>query len=163
MVVKTEICAFSEYRIYPGHGQKYFARDGRASFFISKKAARLHLRKVKAQVVRWTTTWRRHWKKTKADEAAKKKRRRAAKVQRAIVGLSLDEINRRRAAKPEERKKEQDAALQDIKARKKKLLDAKRGSKPSGGAKQAPKQAKVDSAAQKKATATAKVKQGVKK
>ena len=28
MVVKTELCAFSEYRIYPGHGQKYVRRDG---------------------------------------------------------------------------------------------------------------------------------------
>ena len=40
--------------------------------------------------------WRRLNKKIKTDEGAKKRRVRNLKVQRAIVGISLEEIRRRR-------------------------------------------------------------------
>eukprot|EP01017_Pseudomicrothorax_dubius_P000030 TRINITY_DN0_c1066_g1_i2.p1 TRINITY_DN0_c1066_g1~~TRINITY_DN0_c1066_g1_i2.p1 ORF type:complete len:160 (+),score=71.48 TRINITY_DN0_c1066_g1_i2:34-513(+) len=150
MVVKTDICSFSEFRIYPGHGQKFCARDGRLSIFISKKAAKFYIRKVKAQKITWTITWRRHWKKVKADEAAKKRRRRAAKVQRGIIGVTLDEIKRRRNEKPEEREAQRNAALKEIKDRKKKIADSKRGTARPGD-KAAKKQVKAENVAQKKA------------
>ncbi len=47
MVIKTEQCSFSEYRIYPGRGQKYVAKDGRTYLFLSKKCAALSMNKVK--------------------------------------------------------------------------------------------------------------------
>jgi ribosomal protein L24E len=28
---RTELCAFSEYRVYPGHGQRFIRRDGQVS------------------------------------------------------------------------------------------------------------------------------------
>lgn len=31
MVIKTEVCAFSDYRIYPGHGVRFIRRDGQVS------------------------------------------------------------------------------------------------------------------------------------
>jgi len=46
MVIKTESCSFSEYRIYPGRGQKYVAKDGRTFLFLTKKNATFSLRKV---------------------------------------------------------------------------------------------------------------------
>ena len=47
MVIKTETCSFSEYRIYPGRGQKYVAKDGRTFLFLTKKNSTFSLRKVK--------------------------------------------------------------------------------------------------------------------
>ena len=46
MVIKTESCAFSEYRIYPGRGQKFVAKDGRSYLFLSKKNAKMSRKKV---------------------------------------------------------------------------------------------------------------------
>jgi large subunit ribosomal protein L24e len=46
MVIKTELCSFSEWRIYPGHGIRFVAKDGRLSIFISQKSKILSLRKV---------------------------------------------------------------------------------------------------------------------
>ena len=96
MVIKTELCSFSEWRIYPGHGIRFVAKDGRLSIFINQKAKILSLRKIKAQQLQWTVAWRRLNKKIKTDEGAKKKRRRNLRVQRAIVGISLEEIRRKR-------------------------------------------------------------------
>ena len=31
MVIKTEVCAFSDNRIYPGHGVRFIRRDGQVS------------------------------------------------------------------------------------------------------------------------------------
>jgi hypothetical protein len=28
MVIKTEVCSFSEYKVYPGHGCRFVRRDG---------------------------------------------------------------------------------------------------------------------------------------
>ena len=33
MVIKTELCNFSGYRIYPGHGRRFIRGDGRVSYF----------------------------------------------------------------------------------------------------------------------------------
>ena len=126
MVIKTEPCTFSEFKIYPGRGQRYVAKDGRTSYFITKKARQLALKKVKAQKITWTVSWRRHNKKISTDEQAKKKKRRAIKVQKAIVGISLDEIRRKRAEKPEIRQAQRDQAIREIKERKQKALDQKR-------------------------------------
>ena len=37
MVIKTELCAFSEWKIYPGRGIRYVAKDGRPFLFLSKR------------------------------------------------------------------------------------------------------------------------------
>lgn len=126
MVIKTEPCTFCEFKIYPGKGQRYVAKDGKTSYFITKKARQLALKKVKAQKITWTISWRRHNKKITTDEQAKKKKKRAIKVQRAIVGISLDEIRRKRAEKPEIRQAQKDQAIREIKERKQKALDSKR-------------------------------------
>ena len=35
MVVRTELCQFCEYKIYPGRGLRYVARDGTVSLYIN--------------------------------------------------------------------------------------------------------------------------------
>ena len=130
MVIKTDPCAYSEFRIYPGQGCKFVAKNGTVSFFISRKCYSLMRQRVKPVKLTWTQAWRRHNKKIKTDEQLRKRTRKTTRVQRAIVGMSLDEIKRRRAEKPEEREKKMAAAKAEVKERQKKKLDAKRAAMP---------------------------------
>jgi len=126
MVIKTEPCSFSEYRIYPGRGRKFAAKDGKVYYFISTKVKSLFHQKKKQVKITWTQAWRRFNKKTKVDEITKRRTRKTTRVQKAIVGISLDEIKRRRAEKPEERERKMEQAKKEVKDRQKKKLESKR-------------------------------------
>ena len=47
MVIKTEVCAFSEARVYPGHGIRYVRKDGQLVTFFSSKTKSLYLQRKK--------------------------------------------------------------------------------------------------------------------
>merc|ERR1719296_627688 len=87
------------------------------SFFISAKADSLFHQRIKPVKLRWTQAWRRMNKKGKADEAGKKRTRKAQKFQKAIVGMSLEDIKKKKAQKPELRQQARDAAAKEAKAR----------------------------------------------
>lgn len=58
--MKVKVIGFtSRYRIYPGHGQKFVAKDAKVSFFISAKADSLYHQRIKPVKLRWTQAWRR--------------------------------------------------------------------------------------------------------
>merc|ERR1719400_2439410 len=128
---KTDLCTYTEYRIYPGHGQKFVAKDGKVSFFITRKADSLFHQKIKPVKLRWTQAWRRMNKKGKADEQAKKRTRKVQKFQKAIVGMSLDDIKKKKAEKPQLRQQAKEAAAKEAKAR----MALKAKSAPKSGAK----------------------------
>merc|ERR1712203_880160 len=128
MVIKTEICQYTEYKIYPGHGQRFIARDGKQSLFISSKADSLFHQRIKPVKLRWTQAWRRMNKKGKAEEAGTKRKRRAQKFQKAIVGMSLEDIKKKKAQKPELRQQAREAAAKEAKERSQKKAVS---SKPS--------------------------------
>merc|ERR1712157_692337 len=117
---------------------RFVAKDGKVHFFISSKVASLHGQRIKPVKLRWTQAWRRMNKKGKADEQAKKRTRKAQKFQKAIVGMSLDDIKKKKAQKPELRQQARDAAAKEAKARM-----AKKGAAPTksaaGGKTAAPK------------------------
>jgi len=118
MVVKTELCAFSEYRIYPGHGIKFVRRDGQPVILGSSKAKSLLNDRKKPAKLMWTQAWRRLNKKLRDDNISKKRVRRAVKVQRAIVGASLEDLlKKKQATKP--KSAASDAALKEVKERSK--------------------------------------------
>ena len=117
MVIKTDPCSFSEYRIYPGRGKKFCAKDGKVYYFISKKTASLFHHKKKAVKLTWTQAWRRFNKKTKVDEISKRRTRKTTRVQKAIVGLSLEDIKRRKNETTADRDKKLQAAKQEVKER----------------------------------------------
>merc|ERR1712029_495855 len=117
MVIKTDLCAYTEYRIYPGRGQKFVAKDGKVSFFITAKADPLFHQRIKPVKLRWTQAWRRMNKKGKADEQAKKRTRKAQKFQKAIVGMSLDDIKKKKARKPELRQAAKEQKSKETKQR----------------------------------------------
>merc|ERR1719310_1632077 len=96
MVIKTDVCFFSEAKIYPGHGRRFVRKDGRLLAFINQKVRSLHFQKIKAQRLTWTQDWRRRNKKGRAEVYTRKKVKRAAKTFRSIQGITLQDLNKRR-------------------------------------------------------------------
>eukprot|EP00746_Dinoflagellata_sp_MGD_P163254 gnl/MRDRNA2_/MRDRNA2_91197_c0_seq1.p2 gnl/MRDRNA2_/MRDRNA2_91197_c0~~gnl/MRDRNA2_/MRDRNA2_91197_c0_seq1.p2 ORF type:complete len:159 (-),score=66.43 gnl/MRDRNA2_/MRDRNA2_91197_c0_seq1:46-522(-) len=117
MVIKTEQCAYTEYKIFPGRGKKFVAKDGKISLFLNSKVDSLFHQKIKPVKLTWTTAWRRMNKKGTKDDTAKKRTRKAQKFQKAIVGMSLDDIRRKKAQKPELRQAAKEAALKEAKGK----------------------------------------------
>ena len=126
MVIKTDPCSFSEYRIYPGRGKKFVAKDGKTYYFFSTKIHSLFQQRKKAVKLTWTQAWRRFNKKIKVDEVSKRRTKKTTRVQKAIVGISLEEIKRRRAEKDHERDKKMEDAKKEVKDRQKKKMEAKK-------------------------------------
>jgi large subunit ribosomal protein L24e len=127
MVIKTEPCAFTEFRIYPGHGKKFASKDGKTHFFINSKAAAFYHRKTKPVKLTWTQSWRRYNKKGKVEEASKRRTKRTTRVEKAIVGLTLEEIRRRK--QNTEKKAIREQAEKELKDKKKKQIEAKKAEK----------------------------------
>ncbi len=126
MVIKYQTCSFSEYKIAPGHGMRYAEVNGKTHMFITKKVHKLFRHGKKPLNIRWTLKWRTGHKKNKTEETKSKVQKQKKERQvKAIVGISLEEINRIRESMKEERAN--DAArykyAQEIKEKRKKYLD----------------------------------------
>ena len=103
-------------------------RDGKPIWLGSSKAFSLTVQRKKAAKLVWTQAWRRLHKKGLAETTTKKRNRRTGKVQRAVVGASLDDIRKKASQKTEIRSAAKESALKEIKARKT-ANKAKSGSK----------------------------------
>merc|ERR1712176_417803 len=111
MVTKTERCSYTEYKIVPGRGSRFIAKDGRMHYFISTKARSLFHKKIKV------------------DTTIKKRSRKTTRIQRAVVGMSIEEIRRKKAESREDRDKTIAANEKEIKERKAKAMQAKKADK----------------------------------
>ncbi|XP_031632178.1 60S ribosomal protein L24 [Contarinia nasturtii] len=138
--MKIGLCAFSGYKIYPGHGKTLVKVDGKSFTFLNQKCERSFLMKRNPRKVTWTVLYRRKHKKGIEEEAAKKRTRRTQKFQRAIVGASLTEILAKRNMKPEVRKAQREQAIKAAKEQKKATRAAKKSTAPAPAKKQQPKQ-----------------------
>eukprot|EP01117_Protostelium_nocturnum_P003675 TRINITY_DN14957_c0_g1_i1.p2 TRINITY_DN14957_c0_g1~~TRINITY_DN14957_c0_g1_i1.p2 ORF type:complete len:150 (+),score=50.18 TRINITY_DN14957_c0_g1_i1:56-505(+) len=116
--MKTGLCQFSGFKIYPGRGRRYVRVNSQSFTFVNQKAASAFLAKKNPRKLRWTQIYRRLHKGTSETEK-KKKSRKTQKVQRAIVGASLEVIRQTRNQKPEVRAAARDAALREVKERQK--------------------------------------------
>ncbi|XP_065156638.1 large ribosomal subunit protein eL24 [Atheta coriaria] len=136
--MKIGLCAYSGYKIYPGHGKTLVKIDGKSYTFLSSKCEAAHLMKRNPRKVTWTVLYRRKHKKGQEEEAQKKRTRRTQKFQRAIVGASLNDILAKRNQRPEVRKAQREQAIRAAKEQKKSTKVAK---KPAAAtkAKAAPK------------------------
>jgi len=131
MVVKTELCAFSEYRIYPGHGRKFVRRDGQPVLLSTSKCHSMVMQRKKPAKLMWTQSWRRLNKKGLDSGVTRKKSKKAVKIQRAIVGVSLDEIKKKTVAR-KVNNVATEAALKEVKQRSK-AVAAKKNINAKGG------------------------------
>merc|ERR1712025_1003890 len=125
VIMKLELCAFSGFKIYPGHGKRHVTKEGRAFIFINSKCEKSHLMKRNPRKINWTQLYRRKHKKGQQEEVAKKRTRRNTKYQRAITGASLADIMAKRNQKPEVRKAQREQAIRAAKEKQKAKTSAK--------------------------------------
>ena len=144
MVITTNVCYFSEYKIYPGRGIKFITRDCKVHYFINKKCVEFFKRKTKAVKLNWTQAWRRYFQKSKAEQAVKKRVKRRQKIQKAIEGLSLETIQKMKTS--EGRVKMRDQVSKEIKERQRKLIENKKKTKTTEQPKKAAQKAPVTKA-----------------
>ena len=157
MVIKTDPCAFTELKIYPGRGSHFAGKDGKVHFFIGSKARCLFHQKIKPVKLTWTQASRRFNKKVKIEDIQKKRTRRTTRVQKAVVGMSLDEIRRRQKEDANVRDKTLESTKKEMRERNVKKMQEKKKTAPKG-AKAAATKAPVAKAAPK-----AKVQKGSKR
>nr|AFM86074.1 60S ribosomal protein L24 [Callorhinchus milii] len=129
--MKVELCSFSGYKIYPGHGKRYARIDGKVFQFLNSKCESAFLSKRNPRQINWTVLYRRKHKKGQSEEIQKKRSRRAVKFQRAITGASLAEILAKRNQKPEVRKAQRERAIRAAKEAKKAKAATKKVTAPT--------------------------------
>ena len=147
MVTKTERCTFTEYRIVPGRGRRFVAKDGRVHHIWGSKARCLFHRKIKPVKLTWTLAWRAFNKKIKIDESTRRRSKKTTRVQKAVVGMSLDEIKRRKAESREDRNKVTEANDKAVKDRKQKSAKDKKDKNAKATKASKPKKSDVAKAA----------------
>ncbi|CAH8620641.1 unnamed protein product [Schistosoma rodhaini] len=117
--MKLEVCSYSGFKVYPGHGKRAIRIDGRGFYFINKKCERSHFLKRNPREISWTVLYRRKYKKGISEELVKKRTKRVTKSARGIAGASLAEIMAKRNQKPEVRKAMRDQAIRAAKEKQK--------------------------------------------
>lgn len=127
--MKTELCSFTGFKIYPGKGKIFVRGDSKSFRFINGKAESYFLQRLKPSKLDWTVVFRRLRKKGITEEVSKKRSRRTVKVQRAVVGADLDAIKAKRNMKPEVRAAQRDQLIKSIKEKKKTDQDKKKTEK----------------------------------
>lgn len=117
MVIKTDLCSFSEFRVYPGHGTKFVRKDGQLLTFFNSKSANLYRGKKKPAKLTWTLAWRRLNKKEQREGTVRKRRKKTTKAFRPVIGLTAETIRKRRSERPQKSVSAKDAALKEVKQR----------------------------------------------
>merc|ERR1719319_1795233 len=120
--MKIDLCCFSGYKIYPGHGRTLIKGDGKSYKFASSRAHKAHLLKRNPRNISWTVLYRRKHKKGLEEDVTKKRTRRAQKFQRAVVGATLQDIMAKRNQKLEVRKAQREQAVRAAKDTKKQAV-----------------------------------------
>merc|ERR1712019_40392 len=116
---KIDLCCYSGYKIYPGHGRTLVKADGKTYKFLSSRTHKAHMLKRNPRKITWTVLYRRKHKKGLEEDVTKKRTRRAQKFQRAVVGATLQDIMAKRNQKPEVRKAQREQAIRAAKELKK--------------------------------------------
>jgi large subunit ribosomal protein L24e len=98
---RTDVCSYSQFKIYPGHGSRYIRGDGKQFVFL--RAAKMRAKKNPRRSP-WTLVYRHLHKKGKQVDAKLKNRRRAvgdkSGTGRGFVGLSPEALLAHRTARP---------------------------------------------------------------
>eukprot|EP01112_Ceratiomyxa_fruticulosa_P017906 TRINITY_DN565_c0_g1_i2.p1 TRINITY_DN565_c0_g1~~TRINITY_DN565_c0_g1_i2.p1 ORF type:complete len:169 (+),score=36.32 TRINITY_DN565_c0_g1_i2:234-740(+) len=129
--MKTGLCSFSGFKIYPGHGIKFIRGDSKVFTFIGQKSEMAFHHKVNPRKCAWTTVYRRLHKKGITEEVKKQRVHKIVKQQRDIVGASLEVIRQKASQKPEVRAAAREAAARELKEKKKAIAAKKAASAPA--------------------------------
>merc|ERR1712228_194778 len=123
--MKIDLCIYSGYKIYPGHGRSLIKVDGKTYKFLSSRTHKAHLLKRNPREVTWTVLYRRKHEKGQEEDVSKKRNKRTQKFQRAVVGATLQDIMAKRNQKPEVRKAQREQAVRAAKEQKKQSASKK--------------------------------------
>merc|ERR1711974_130594 len=123
--MKIDLCVYSGYKMYPGHGRTLIKVDGKSYKFLSSRTHKAHLLKRNPREVTWTVLYRRKHKKGQEEDVSKKRNKRTQKFQRAVVGATLQDIMAKRNQKPEVRKAQREQAVRAAKDAKKQAATKK--------------------------------------
>merc|ERR1719509_431795 len=82
--MKIDLCCFSGYKIYPGHGRTLIKGDGKSYKFASSRAHKAHLLKRNPRNISWTVLYRRKHKKGLEEDVTKKPEVRKAQREQAV-------------------------------------------------------------------------------
>ncbi|CAK5078244.1 unnamed protein product [Meloidogyne enterolobii] len=116
--MKLETCAYSGYKIHPGHGKRVIRSDGKVQIFLSAKCQKGSGLKRNPRDVPWTVLYRRkHKKGIHADEGQQKKRvkRTVHATSRPVADMTVEALLAQRNQKPEFRKQQREAAIKAAK------------------------------------------------
>jgi len=108
-------------------------RDGGTVFFNGSKPKRLYNQGIKQSKLTWTMAWRRLHKKDKKEENQNQRKRRVVRVQRAYIGLSADDLQKKRTEPPKARAAAREAAMKEAKERAAKEKAARAAAQKKGG------------------------------
>merc|ERR1712105_533890 len=134
---KIDLCVYSGYKIYPGHGRTLVKADGKSYKFLSGRTHKAHMLKRNPREVTWTVLYRRKHKKGQEEDVSKKRNKRTQKFQRAVVGATLQDIMAKRNQKPEVRKAQREQAVRAAKESKKTTKATTKKAPAAGAAKAA--------------------------
>merc|ERR1711934_403583 len=97
MVVKTELCNYSGFRIYPGHGKKFVRGDQKMFTFITAKSEACFKMKRRNLTTKWTVQYRRINKKGTLEETRRSAdpRRLSSSSARSLVSAKRQSKRRR--------------------------------------------------------------------
>jgi len=126
---------------------RYIRLDGHSFIFYSKKCSHQFYAKRNPRKCAWTILYRQAHRKGIREEVSQKKRTKLIKTDKALGGLSVEEIRQRRSQTAEARQAQRDAAIKAIKDRMKAMAQKKAEKKASE------KKAAEKAAAEKKAAA----------
>merc|ERR1711915_163535 len=93
--------------------------DGKSYKFLSSRTHKAHILKRNPRETCWTVLYRRKHKKGTEEDVSKKRNKRTQKFQRAVVGVTLQDIMAKRNQKPEVRKAQREQAVRAAKDAKK--------------------------------------------
>ncbi|KAI9295194.1 60S ribosomal protein L24 [Neoconidiobolus thromboides FSU 785] len=113
--------------------------DNRSFRFVDSKSLSLFLQRKNPRKIHWTLVFRRMHKKGITEEVSKKRTRKSVKVQRGIVGASLEKLNALRSQKPEVRAAAREQAIKDAKAKSAAAAAKKKADRANNPAHQAQK------------------------
>ncbi|KAF0992006.1 hypothetical protein HZS_7571, partial [Henneguya salminicola] len=133
--MRTDLCNFSGYKIYPGHGIRCVRADGKLLIFINKKSESLFESKKNPRKISWTVLYRKLHKKGQKEEVQKKRSKRNVKFQRAIDGNTLQSIMEKRNQSTDVRKSQRESAIKIAKEQIKEKRDKKKNSQQEAQAK----------------------------
>merc|ERR1712062_746223 len=125
VTMKIDLCVYSGYKIYPGHGRTLVKVDGKSYKFLSSRTHKAHILKRNPRETWGTVLYRRKHKKGTEEDVSKRRNKRTQKFQRAVVGATLQDIMAKRNQKPEVRKAQREQAVRAAKDAKKQAASKK--------------------------------------